>query len=133
MAYRTPLDDLRFLLHELVDFPAAVSDPEMMTQELALTIWEEAGKFAAGVLSPLNACGDRSGLSLEDGVVTTPDGFAAAWQQLIANGWNNMALPESIGTENGGGRMDRHHEPDRTASGLGCGGYSYPSHAPGGW
>tara|TARA_R110002050_G_scaffold56531_3_gene127256 strand:+ start:420 stop:2210 length:1791 start_codon:yes stop_codon:yes gene_type:complete len=97
MAYRTPLDDLRFLLHELVDFPAAVSDPEMMTQELALTIWEEAGKFAAGVLSPLNACGDRSGLTLEDGVVTTPDGFAAAWQQLIANGWNNMALPESIG------------------------------------
>ncbi|WP_221794281.1 acyl-CoA dehydrogenase [Oceanobacter mangrovi] len=97
MAYQAPLQDLRFLLNELVDFPAAVSDPEMMTAELALTIWEEAGKFAAGVLEPLNATADRAGLQLQDGVVTTPAGFADAWAQLCANGWNNMALPEQFG------------------------------------
>ncbi|MGB1091718.1 MAG: acyl-CoA dehydrogenase family protein, partial [Oceanobacter sp.] len=100
MTYQAPLADLRFMLHELVDFSAAVADPDMFNEELALTIYEEAGKFAAGVLEPLNALGDRAGLSLNEGVVTTPDGFADAWAQMCANGWNNMALPEAYGGQN---------------------------------
>lgn len=91
------LDDIRFLLNEVVAFSASVRDPEWMTTELAMSIIEEAGKFAAGVLAPLNASGDQTGLALEDGKVTTPDGFAEAWQQMCANGWNNMAVSEAAG------------------------------------
>ncbi len=91
------LNDTRFLLNELVDFSAAVRDPELMTTELAVTVLDEAGKFANGVLAPLDQPGDRAGLVLKDGIVQTPAGFRDAWQRMCANGWNNIALSENIG------------------------------------
>ena len=97
MEYRAPLEELSFLLQELVDLGHASADPEMINNELAQTVFEEAGKFASGVLSPLNAVGDRAGLSFENGEVKTPEGFQAAYQQFIENGWNNVVIPEAIG------------------------------------
>ena len=40
---------------------------------------EEAGKFAADVIAPLNAVGDKFGTPFKDGAVTTPPGWKEAY------------------------------------------------------
>lgn len=95
MAYQAPLLDYTFIATELVDIEQATAGE--MTADFAATIWEEAGKFAEGVLLPLNVSGDREGVLLENHRVQTPKGFRAAWQALCENGWNNVTLPEQYG------------------------------------
>ena len=58
---------------------------------------EEAGKFAAGVLAPLNSVGDRAGCRLEDGKVITPAGWGEAYQQFAAGGWVGLGLSPEYG------------------------------------
>src|SRR5690606_12929927 len=61
-------------------------------------ILEEAGKFAAEVIAPLNAVGDRAGCTRHpDGSVTTPPGYADAYRQYRESGWGTLALPEEYG------------------------------------
>lgn len=96
MYYRAPLEDLDFLARELIDIDS-IGAANDMGVDLATAVWEEAGRFAESVLLPLNSVGDRTGLKLEQGVVTTPPGFSDAYSQLIENAWNAVAIPESIG------------------------------------
>jgi len=51
---------------------------------------EEAGKFAAQELAPLNRTGDIEGCRLENGIVRTPPGFKEAYGQLAEAGWLGM-------------------------------------------
>jgi alkylation response protein AidB-like acyl-CoA dehydrogenase len=107
-AYKAPLRDLQFVLHELLGseqhytaIGAADASPDMIN-----AIMSEAAKFCEEVLSPLNSVGDKQGCTLSDGEVQTPTGFKAAYQQWVENGWPSLAqsetfggqgLPESIG------------------------------------
>ena len=59
---------------------------------------EEAGRFTAGVLAPLNGPGDLAGCTWEDGEVHTPPGFAAAYAAFVEGGWPALACA----TEDGG-------------------------------
>ena len=54
-------------------------------------ILKEAGKFAAGVLSPLNVVGYREGSRVKDGEVTTPPGWKDAYRQFVDGGWNALS------------------------------------------
>ena len=63
---------------------------EDFDQELVNEILSQGAKFAEQVIAPLNREGDEQGAKLNDGKVTTPDGFAEAYQDYIANGWNAM-------------------------------------------
>lgn len=99
MTYAAPLDDMRFVLFDLAGladiaaFPAfADAQPELI--EAILT---EAARFAAEVLAPLNASGDRQGCRWADGQVTTPDGFPQAYRTFIDAGWNAMPAGTEIG------------------------------------
>jgi alkylation response protein AidB-like acyl-CoA dehydrogenase len=67
------------------------------TPELADSILEEAGKFAAGVLAPLNRIGDQQGSRLENGIVRTPDGFREAYAQFCDGGWNGLPADPAFG------------------------------------
>jgi len=67
----------------------------------------EAGKFAQEVLDPLNRVGDREGVQLADGEVKTSSGYADAYRQFVAAGWNGLAgevryggqgLPHAVAT-----------------------------------
>ena len=82
--YTARLRDMKFVIKELAGLDAVSSLPgcEEVTHDLVDAVLEEAGKFAAGVLSPLNSIGDRSGCRLEDGVVTTPPGFKDAYRRF---------------------------------------------------
>ncbi len=98
-AYAPPLDDIRFVLHHLVDLEGLGRLPglESATPDLVDQILEEAGRFAVGELAPLNAAGDRQRARLEKGVVRTPDGFKEAYGKFVEGGWHGLQLPTEWG------------------------------------
>ncbi len=97
--YAAPLADMRFVLHELVGLEAVARLPgyEDATPELVDQVLDEAGKFAARVLAPLDQPGDREGARIENGVVGTPAGFRAAYAGFAAGGWNGLAADPAYG------------------------------------
>lgn len=109
-AYNPPLNDMRFVLREVLDFDqhyAKLPGAEEATPDTVDAILEAGAKFAREVLSPLNAVGDAEGCTWSDGKVTTPTGFREAYQQYVDAGWPSMVqseelggqgLPESLGT-----------------------------------
>ena len=99
--YSPPLKDMAFVLRELAHIDAIARLPgyEDSTLDTAIAILEEAGKFAATVLEPLNRPGDVQGAQWVEGYeVRTPDGFKEAYRQFREAGWTGM----SIDAEHGG-------------------------------
>ena len=91
MPYAAPLADMRLVLD-------AVGGLSGEAAELAGPVLEEAARFAASELDPLNQPGDRTGSVLENGIVRTPTGFREAYRQYIEGGWMGLA----VDTEHGG-------------------------------
>lgn len=99
MTYAAPLDDMRFVLSYLAGLPEIATFPgfEEADPELVDAILTEAARFAAEVLAPLNATGDRQGCRWDGGKVATPDGFPEAYRQFIEAGWHAMPASPDIG------------------------------------
>jgi acyl-CoA dehydrogenase len=98
--YSAPLRDMQFILDEVAGLDAVASLPgcEEAAPDVVAAILDEAGKFAAGVLAPLNRVGDVQGCRLEpDGRVVTPDGWAQAYAQFRDAGWVGLSLPQAFG------------------------------------
>jgi len=91
MPYAAPLADMRLVLD-------AVGGLSGEAAELAGPVLEEAARFAASELDPLNQPGDRTGSVLENGIVRTPTGFREAYRQYVEGGWMGLA----VDTEHGG-------------------------------
>jgi alkylation response protein AidB-like acyl-CoA dehydrogenase len=89
MSYVPPLSDLRFLLNSVFDLAPlqALFAEQGFDAALALALLEEAGRFCAETLEPLNLKGDEAGCRLENGQPVTPPGFAEAYRQYAENGW----------------------------------------------
>jgi len=98
MTYRAPIDDLRAVL-DVVGFAAVQAQPRFAeaTAEVASAILDEAGRLAAGVLAPLRRAGDLHPARLENGVVRTPPGFAAAYRAIAEGGWVGMTADPAWG------------------------------------
>ncbi|MEY2783586.1 MAG: Acyl-CoA dehydrogenase, partial [Pseudomonadota bacterium] len=100
-AYQPRTEDMHFLLSRVLNAPAQLQalpvfsevDPELMQQVL-----EEAGKFVGEVVAPLNRDGDEIGAQWQDGAVTMPPGFKAAYQTFWQSGWPAL----SAHTDDGG-------------------------------
>jgi alkylation response protein AidB-like acyl-CoA dehydrogenase len=99
VTYAAPLDDMRFVLSHLAGLPEIATFPgfEEADPELVDAILTEAARFAAEVLAPLNATGDRQGCRWDGGKVATPDGFPEAYRQFIEAGWHAMPASPDIG------------------------------------
>jgi alkylation response protein AidB-like acyl-CoA dehydrogenase len=100
--YTAPITDMKFLLHDVLGLEnysnlAAFKDA---TPDLVDAILEEAGKFASEVLQPINQSGDEEGCKLEDGAVTTPEGFREAYKLYVENGWQGLTAPTDYGGQN---------------------------------
>lgn len=97
--YRPPLEDIRFLLHRVIGLAdiAALPGYEEATPDLVDAILEEAGRFAAQELAPLNRIGDTVGARLENGTVRLPDGWQAAYDAFAAGGWNGVSCDPEFG------------------------------------
>jgi alkylation response protein AidB-like acyl-CoA dehydrogenase len=93
LRYAPPLKDFQFVLHDVLRvterYPALAPLAET-NRELIDSILEEAGKFTAQVLAPLNQSGDAEGCRWDAGHVHTPAGFKAAFETFSANGWSGL-------------------------------------------
>ncbi len=99
MTYVAPLRDMQFVLTELagLDQIATLPGCEEAVPDVVNAILAEAGKFASGVLAPLNRIGDREGAVWKDKSVTMPAGFRDAYRQFIENGWNGLDCNPEFG------------------------------------
>ncbi|MYM64267.1 acyl-CoA dehydrogenase C-terminal domain-containing protein [Pseudomaricurvus sp. HS19] len=92
--YKAPLRDIRFVLNEVFDAPALWAQlpalQELVDGETADAILEEAAKLIEQEIAPLNRESDEHGSSWEDGVVTEPEGFKAAYEAFCEGGWNGL-------------------------------------------
>jgi len=98
--YTAPLNDMNFVLNELVDFPklAQTIGNSDATPDLVSAILEEAGKLSASVVAPLNTVGDNTGVRLDDQHnVITPEGFKEAYQEYIDGGWGSLQFEPEFG------------------------------------
>jgi len=100
LTYQPPLKDIAYVLNDVLDAPATLGSLSAFADvdsELMMQVVEQAGRFASEVLAPLNANGDTQGCRLENGKVTTPDGFGQAYQQFQQAGWPALACDPEHG------------------------------------
>jgi len=99
MNYSPPLQDMHFVLTELAGLEeiTQLPDCEEATEDVVAAILEEAGKFASGVLAPLNRVGDKVGARWNETNVTMPEGFGAAYRQFVENGWMGLGHDAEFG------------------------------------
>ena len=98
--YDAPLRDMKFVLHDLLQLQnySNLQGFEDATPDVVDAILEEGGKFAKEVLFPLNHVGDTQGcVRNSDASVKTPDGFPAAYKQLVENGWPLLSADPEMG------------------------------------
>ncbi|MBD8575337.1 acyl-CoA dehydrogenase family protein [Pseudomonas syringae] len=98
--YQPPLRDMQFVIEHWLDAPATWQRSEafgFLDASLANQVLEQAGLFCQDVLAPLNASGDRQGCRFEDGTVSTPEGFKAAYHAWVEGGWPALACSEQHG------------------------------------
>ena len=110
--YKAPLRDMRFVLNEVFEISKLWAElpglAEIVDEDTAAAILEEAGKVTGGVVAPLNRSGDEEGCSWNNGAVTTPAGFREAYKTYAEGGWvgvsgapefGGMGMPKVIGAQ----------------------------------
>ncbi|MFZ4110659.1 MAG: acyl-CoA dehydrogenase family protein, partial [Polymorphobacter sp.] len=99
-SYRAPVKDTLFVLDAIVDLQghAGLSGFAAATPDVVAAILAEAAKFCEEVLAPLNLSGDIEGCTRhDDGSVTTPAGFKAAYAQFVEAGWGTLMADAEYG------------------------------------
>ena len=110
--YKAPLRDMRFVLNEVFEVSRLWAQlpglADVIDEETAAAILEEAGKISADIIAPLLRSGDEQGCTWNDGAVTTPEGFPAAYHAFAEGGWGGiggdpefggMGMPKAISAQ----------------------------------
>tara|TARA_R110002051_G_scaffold149375_2_gene221880 strand:+ start:2273 stop:4054 length:1782 start_codon:yes stop_codon:yes gene_type:complete len=97
--YKAPVEDIAFTLNHVAGLADAIAAGKLgdLGSDLVEAILDEAGRFATNEMAPLGEIGDRQGARLQDGVVTTPDGWADLYRSWREGGWNGLTGPEAYG------------------------------------
>ena len=102
-SYVPPLEDHKFVLNHVADLEeiSKLNGYQHADPDTVATIVEEAGRFFAEVMEPINRVGDEQGSTLDDdGQVHTPEGFKEAYEKFVESGWPAAHLSAEWG---GGG------------------------------
>ena len=95
MGFRAPIAEISFAIKEIAgQTPAIFGD---VSPETIDAILEEAGRFAEEVLVPIDKTGDRQGVVLDDGKVTTAPGWRQAYKRFAEAGWVGLSAPQAFG------------------------------------
>ena len=97
--YKAPIDDIRFVLYDLLNANQITELPgcEDASEDLVIQILEEGAKMCEEVLFPLNQSGDEEGCIHENGKVTTPKGFKEAYNTFTEGGWCGLSSDPEYG------------------------------------
>ncbi|MGR3719657.1 MAG: acyl-CoA dehydrogenase C-terminal domain-containing protein [Paracoccus sp. (in: a-proteobacteria)] len=96
--YTPPVRDLQFGLHDVLKIQqSGLPGHDELDRDFTEAVLDAAGKLSTEVLAPLNMVGDRQGCRLENGVVRTPDGFKAAFEQMKEGGWTALDCDPEYG------------------------------------
>jgi alkylation response protein AidB-like acyl-CoA dehydrogenase len=88
--YQPHIQDMQFVLSRVLNAPNQLKTLQVFEEldgELVQQVLEEAGKFVGEVVAPLNRDGDEIGAQWQNGKVTMPPGFQAAYQMFWQAGW----------------------------------------------
>ncbi|AHE52130.1 acyl-CoA dehydrogenase [Sphingomonas sanxanigenens] len=99
MTYSAPVDEQRFVLTHIARIGEIGADPRFSaaSEDMVDAIVEGAAAFAEGEYAPLLRSGDTVGARWDNGVVTMPEGFRAAYRAFVDNGWGTLAGPVAFG------------------------------------
>ncbi|MDX1635076.1 MAG: acyl-CoA dehydrogenase family protein, partial [Marinobacter sp.] len=101
MKYQAPLNDIRFLLNDVLglDRLHELEKYADATPDLVDAVIEEAARVAAEVIQPTNVAGDREGCQYnpDTHAVTTPESFKSAYRQFVDGGWTALDAPLEYG------------------------------------
>jgi alkylation response protein AidB-like acyl-CoA dehydrogenase len=98
-SYKAPLEDIRFILNEVIDAPALALLPGYgdATADGVDTILEAAAQICEELLFPLNQSGDAEGCTFTNGDVKTPLGFKDAYRIFREGGWAGLSCKTEYG------------------------------------
>ena len=88
--YQPHIQDMQFVLSRVLNAPNQLKTLQVFEEldgELVQQVLDEAGKFVGEVVAPLNRDGDEIGAQWQNGKVTMPPGFKAAYQMFWQAGW----------------------------------------------
>ena len=94
MSFTAPVRDQRLLLEVIGEMAGAEGGPD---RDIVDAVIEGAAAFAEGVFAPLDRIGDTVGAQWDNGTVTMPEGFKAAYGEFVEGGWMSLAAPEAHG------------------------------------
>ncbi|WP_136648620.1 acyl-CoA dehydrogenase [Paracoccus aeridis] len=99
MAYKAPVDDIRFILRHILPFDqiAATDRFAEATDETVDAILTEAGRMTTEVLAPLNRGSDLQGAKLENGAVRSSPGFDVGFRAIAEGGWIGLSADPEYG------------------------------------
>ncbi|MFT4624231.1 MAG: alkylation response protein AidB-like acyl-CoA dehydrogenase [Myxococcota bacterium] len=100
LPFSIDVEDIKFVLFDQLgmhDDLAKAERYEEFDREVYESMVDEAARLVTEVVHPVNSPGDRQGCTLEDGNVTTPDGYLAAWKAVAEGGWINPSAPVDAG------------------------------------
>jgi alkylation response protein AidB-like acyl-CoA dehydrogenase len=101
MNYQPRLEDIQFILEKVLHVPQRIAELPAFAEvdaDLINQVLDEAGKFVAHEIAPLNRVGDEVGAQFNQGHVTMPPGFKEAYQSFWQSGWASL----TTATEDGG-------------------------------
>lgn len=99
MTYTAPVKETMFLLKHVcgLDKLEKTGKYPDLSEDLAASVLEQAGKFLSAELAPLNRVGDEKGATLKNGEVTTAPGFKQAYGKFVEGGWQGLSFPVNVG------------------------------------
>ena len=94
MSFTAPVADQRLILDHVARIGELDGGPD---GEMVQAVLDGAAAFAEGEFAPLDRVGDTVGARWDNGIVTMPPGYRAAYRKFVEGGWMTLAAGAAHG------------------------------------